>query len=98
MKTIRTWGSGRDAGIMLQCGSNIVEICADGKVSDKTGALNHIALATDDVAACVAAVESAGYRIKLEPVDVTIQSEPPYSVSVAFCVGPVGEEIEFFKE
>ena len=98
MEPVRSWGAGSDAGMMLRCGSGMFEICASGKTSGETGALNHIALAVDDVEACVAAVSAAGYPITLGPVDVTIQAETAYPVQVAFCIGPVGEEIEFFKE
>ena len=34
----------------------------------------------------------------MEPTDKTIQSEIPYPIGVAFCYGPIGEEIEFFAE
>lgn len=98
MEPVRSWGEGTDAGIMLRCGASFCEICASGKALGETGALNHIALSVENVEDCVAAVTKAGYRILLEPVNVTIQAQKPYPVKVAFCVGPVGEEIEFFKE
>lgn len=98
MELVRSWGEGTDAGTMLGCGAGMLEICASGKISGSTGALNHIALSVCDVDACVNAVSAAGYPITLGPVDVTIQAERPYPVRVAFCIGPVGEEIEFFME
>lgn len=30
--------------------------------------------------------------------DVLMLSEPPFPIRVAFCKGPLGEEIEFFQE
>ena len=44
------------------------------------------------------AVREAGYLITVEPKDVVIPSQPEFPVRVAFCNGPVGEEIEFFQE
>ena len=95
---VRSWGEGPDSNIMLRVGTMMVELCASGKVSGETGATNHVALAVDDVDACVEAVKRAGRPITLGPVDVDVQAETFYPVRVAFCIGPVGEEIEFFKE
>ena len=60
------------------------------------GALRHLALAAEDTDACVAAVRAAGYEITMEPTDIVIPSNPPYPARIAFCIGPVGEELEFF--
>ena len=38
------------------------------------------------------------YPITVEPKDIVIPSQPEFPVRVAFCNGPVGEEIEFFQE
>ena len=62
------------------------------------GSIRHFALKTDDVDGCVKAVREAGYPITVEPKDVVIPSQPEFPVRVAFCNGPVGEEIEFFQE
>jgi glyoxylase I family protein len=32
----------------------------------------------------------------MEPKDIVIASEPPYPARIGFCIGPVGEEVEFF--
>jgi glyoxylase I family protein len=57
-----------------------------------------MAFATDNVDDCVAAVRAAGYPITVEPKDITIPSEPPLPARIAFCRGPLGEEIELFQE
>lgn len=88
----RSW----DGGIMLDTGSGIIEIFADGESRLPQGAVRHFALLTDDVEACVEAVRKAGYPITDEPHDCTVPSNPPYDLHIAFCIGPVGEEIEFF--
>ena len=55
-------------------------------------------LATDDTDACVKAIREAGYKITVEPTDLTIPAETPFPVRIAFAVGPCGESIELFKE
>lgn len=70
------------AGIMLDTGNGIVEIFNDG----------------DDVDACVEAVKAAGYEVFIEPKDIEIASTPVFPARIAFCKGPLGEEIELFEE
>lgn len=85
-------------GIMLDTGSGIIEIFRDGEVPLPKGVIRHFALATDDVDACAQAVTAAGYPVFLGPKDSVIPSTPPYPIRIAFCTGPLGEEIEFFQE
>lgn len=92
----RIWGEGENAGIMLDTGAGLFEIFANATDRPEVGPLRHIALATDDTDACVEAVRAAGYKITMEPTDICITSTPPYPARIAFCIGPVGEEVEFF--
>ena len=94
----RCWGEGENAGIMLDTGAGLLEIFANAPDKLGMGAIRHMALAVEDVDACVDAVRAAGYTITMEPTDICIASEPPYPARIAFCIGPVGEEIEFFQE
>lgn len=98
MELVRDWGEGADAGAMFNTGNCLMEIFASGKAADVTGTVNHFALATKDVDACVKAVSEAGYEITVTPRDIELPSVPPVPARIAFCVGPVGEEIEFFDE
>ncbi len=93
----RTWGEGEEAGIMLETGGGLLEIFANGTEETGVGAVRHFAFAVADTDACVAAVRAAGYPITMEPSDIAIPSSPPYPARIAFCRGPVGEEIEFFQ-
>ena len=92
----RSWGEGESAGIMLDTGAGLLEIFANAPVKLGMGSIRHMALAAEDVDACVDAVRAAGYTITMEPTDICIASEPPYPARIAFCIGPVGEELEFF--
>ena len=90
------WGEGEKAAAMLKAGNCVVEMFATGRTQDKTGTVNHFAFATDKVDECIEAVRAAGYEITIEPKDVNLGGIMP--ARVAFCVGPGGEEVEFFYE
>jgi glyoxylase I family protein len=91
---IREWSD----GMMLDTGSGILEIFNNGTDALDQGTIRHFAFATNDVDACVRAVFEAGYEVFVEPKDVVIPSTPEFPVRIAFCRGPLGEEIEFFME
>ena len=93
----RTWGEGENSAVMLDTGAGLIEIFANGTDTPGQGAVRHVALQVENTDDCIEAVRRAGYHIISEPVDVTIPSNPPYPVRIAFCNGPVGEEIEFFQ-
>ena len=98
LEPVRSWGEGTGSGIMLSTGNSLIEIFANGEDRPGEGAIRHFALATDDVDACAAAVRAAGYPITVEPKDGVIAYDPAFPIRIAFCTGPVGETIEFFKE
>ena len=93
---VRTWGEGDESAAMLDTGAGLFEIFANAEDKLSMGALRHLALDVEDVDVCVAAVRAAGYEITMEPRDICIPSNPPYPARIAFCIGPVGEELEFF--
>ena len=97
LEPVRSWGEGENAGAMLSTGDGLLEIFASGKKLPQ-GAIRHFALRTERVDDCTAAVRAAGYPITVEPKDIVIASNPPFPARIAFCTGPVGEEIEFFQE
>lgn len=98
MPVKRAWGEGEGTGMMLDTGAGVMELFASGGDDLGYGSVRHFALATDDVDGCIAAVREAGYKITEEPHDIVIPSEVPFPARIAFCIGPVGEEIEFFCE
>ena len=91
---VREWPE----GIMIDTGNGFLEIFCNGKVIRNKGALRHIAFATDDTDGIAEKVRNAGYEVFIEPTDIMIRSEPEYPARMAFCHGPLGEEIEFFQE
>lgn len=95
LNVARTWGEGEGMGAMIDTGSGILEIFANGHGMGH-GMIAHIALATQEVDRCIEIVREAGYEITMEPKNIVIASDPPYPARIAFCKGPCGEEVEFF--
>lgn len=91
---VRRW----DDGIMFGIGNEIIEIFASGSNSHEKGVIRHFALATDDVELCVKRMRENGYEVFLGPTEVDFLTTPVYKAKIAFCKGPLGEEIEFFQE
>lgn len=85
-------------GVMIDTGAGRIEIFCNGEGSREKGAVRHFALSTDDVDAAVKRVRDAGYAVLVEPNELTIGSVPPMRARMAFCQGPLGEQIEFFME
>ena len=96
MPEVRRWGVGAGSAVMLDTGAGLFEIFASGGSDTSRGAFHHVALATEDPDACIDAVRREGYAVTMEPKEIAIPSEPPYPARIAFCIGPVGEEVEFF--
>lgn len=90
----RNW----DNGIMFDTGSGLIEIFSNGDEPRPAGMIRHFAFAVDDVDACVKAVTEAGYEVFMGPKDIEIPSNPVFPAKMAFCYGPLGEEVEFFQE
>lgn len=90
----RTW----PVGTMLDAGNCIVEIFSNGKAPLPKGTLRHYAFQVADTDACVEAVRNAGYEVFKGPRDIVMASDPPFPARIAFCYGPLGEEIEFLQE
>lgn len=94
LKVARSW----DNGIMFDAGNAMIEIFKNGDIQPGRGTIRHLAFGTKDLGACVKAVTEAGYEIFVGPKEICIPSEPPVNATMAFCHGPLGEEIEFFQE
>ena len=91
---VREWPE----GIMLETGRGQLEIFRNGPGIRTKGAIRHVAFACDDVDEITARVKAEGYRVFIEPNDITMGSVPEFHARMAFCYGPLGEEIEFFRE
>lgn len=84
-------------GMLLDTGNGLIEVFLGEDALHQKGILRHLALETDDVDGCAQAVSQAGYPVFLPPQDKTFPSDPPCAMRIAFCIGPLGEEVEFFR-
>ena len=94
LKIIREWPD----GIMIDTGNGYIEIFTNADGEHRLGSIRHFALLTDDVDTIAEKVKAAGYEVFVEPVDKVIDSDPKYPIRMAFCFGPLGEQVEFFCE
>lgn len=85
-----------DACVLLDTGAGIVEIFRNGTGEMPKGVIRHFALSVDDVDAYIEAVRAAGYPVTAAPKDIYIAGDPAFPARIGFCLGPLGEEIEFF--
>lgn len=94
LPVLRKW----EGGIMFETGAGLIEIFTNGEGDLPKGTIRHIAFNVDNVDLCVKTVTEAGYEIFMGPKDIVIPSSPELHARMAFCYGPLGEEIEFFQE
>jgi glyoxylase I family protein len=96
------WRTAPQRAVLLDAGDgNYIEVFEDSSYTGApNGSINHFAFRTtrlDDVAA---RVRAAGFKITVEPRDVTIATTNglgPVPVRIFFCDGPNGESIEFLQ-
>ena len=98
LRVVRCAGEGAGAMAMLDTGCGLIEVFANGHDAPGQGVVRRFALAVCDADACAAAVQAAGYPVFVEPKDIVLGGQPPLAARIAFCKGPLGEDIEFFQE
>ncbi|NLZ46051.1 MAG: NUDIX domain-containing protein, partial [Clostridiales bacterium] len=86
-----------ETGVLIDTRGGYIEIMLAESPLD-TGLIKHFALGTSNVDGCVKLVEKHGYNVFIQPNDKTIMSDPPVELRMAFMVGPLGEQIEFFHQ
>lgn len=94
LKVCREWAD----GFMLDTGNGMIEIFTNAEGEHRLGAIRHVALLTDDVDGTIEKVKAAGYEVFVEPNDKVFDSVPPFKIRMAFCFGPLGEQVEFYSE
>lgn len=85
-----------DTCLLLNTGAGIVEIFKNSSESLEQGVIRHFAFAVEDTDICADIVKKAGYEVFVAPKDVQVGGDSAYPARIAFCRGPLGEEIEFF--
>jgi catechol 2,3-dioxygenase-like lactoylglutathione lyase family enzyme len=93
------WGTGEGRGALIDIGKDsFLELFAGGELTGRTeGNWFHIALACTDTRAALEKIREAGCEVTMETKDVTIPSNPPFPIRIAFFKGPDGESVELFQ-
>ena len=97
MPVLRRWESNGAPAVMLDAGGGLIEVFSNATSDLPQGTIRHFALDVPDTDGCAAAVRAAGYPVTEEPHTIVIPSDPPLTARIAFCIGPLGEQIEFFS-
>jgi len=94
------WAKGTDErAIMLDMGDGaFLEVFSGRADTPHTdGIFAHIALSSDDCDADFQRAVAAGAGVQTKPMNVSLPSDPPIPVRIAFVKGFDGELIEFFQ-
>lgn len=102
MKVKYSWGEGLYAATMMELNGGIIEIFASGRAPGDIGAINHFCFEADDPEVAVRKVQEAGYPVLVPATKVRLdlngQDKKDLLLTYAYCMGPVGEVIEFYQE
>jgi glyoxylase I family protein len=94
-----SWGKEPKRTILMDTGDgNYFEISqGDPNHSFVEGVFRHLALRVDDCKAALELARNAGAEVTVEARDVTLSSDPPMQIRIAFFKGPDGELVELFE-
>jgi glyoxylase I family protein len=99
LSVAKSWKTKNGAAMMIDLGnSNYLEIFEGTADSSGQNVLVHFALGCDDCDKATEMARAAGADITEEPHDFTVPTDPPFTVRIAFCKGPDGEDVEFYQE
>ena len=95
-----SWGQDPKRTVLMDTGDgNYFEISqGDPDQAYGDGLFRHLALRADDCEAALELARAAGAEVTVETRDVTLSSEPPLQIRIAFFKGPDGELIELFQD
>jgi len=99
MRPVALWGENEGRAALLDIGDGThVELFADGTVqAQQNEKFVHFAIRTTDPDTAFANALAAGAAEKMPPTTLSIPSDPPLPVRIAFVFAPGGEVLEFFK-
>ncbi len=95
-----SWGQDPKRTVLMDTGDgNYFEISqGDPDQAYGDGLFRHLALRADDCEAALELARAAGAEVTVETRDVTLSSEPPVQIRIAFFKGPDGELIELVQD
>ena len=83
---------------MFDTGNGIIEVFSNAESDLPQGVIRHFALSVTDVDELADRIEKAGYEVFVKPKNIYTPAENPLVARIAFCYGPLGEQIELFCE
>lgn len=94
-----SWGEAPKQTVLLDTGDgNYFEISqSEPDQVWGEGIFRHIALRADDCSAALERARKAGAEVTVESRDLTLKTDPPIPIRIAFFKGPDGELIELFQ-
>jgi glyoxylase I family protein len=94
-----SWGKEPKRTILMDTGDgNYFEISqGDPNHPYVEGIFRHLALRVDDCKAALELTRNAGAEVTVEAKAVTLSSDPPMQIRIAFFKGPDGELVELFE-
>jgi glyoxylase I family protein len=94
-----SWGQHPKRTVLLDTGDGNYFEVSQGDPDQVYGddVFRHLALRVGDCDAAIEAARAAGAEVTVEPKDVTLSSDPPLQLRIAFFKGPDGELIELFQ-
>ena len=95
-----SWGQDPKKTVLMDTGDGNYFEVSQGDPDQKygEGVFRHLALRVDDCNAALEIARAAGAEVTMETKDVTISSESPLQLKIAFFKGPDGELIELFQD
>ena len=102
-KEYRRWkaANGRTIAHLDAGNGAMIELFSDGAertcFEEQSGLYIHLALRVKDSKAAFARALEYGAKVKMEPKEMELPSEPPIPATISFVKGPDGEEVEFFE-
>lgn len=102
-KEYRHWkaANGRTIALLDAGNGAMIELFSDGAertcFTEQAGLYIHLALRVKDSKAAFARALEYGAKVKMEPKEMELPSEPPIPATISFVKGPDGEEVEFFE-
>ena len=87
-----------EGGFLADTGAGCIEVFREGGTDAGKGVIVHFAFACANVDETAARIRDAGFTVFMDPNDICIPADPQIRARIAFCNGPLGEEIELFDE
>ena len=84
--------------ILMDTANGIVEIFRNASETLPQGVIRHFAFAVNNIEEITKSVEKAGYEVFIKPKKINICNDPDFPATIAFCKGPLGEDVEFFQQ